>query len=376
MLMRRNSIWTVAVALLLFAAPAAAQEQVSQPLDASRTLSYWTEAQYAAAQPVAWRFSDRPVGDPVGPEERGAQVDRVWPASLPKVQVPAMAPKRLFQPPADSAEETEGAVVDPRDVGGSKAQFSSSRLLPLEADQFFPFVTVGKLFFTIPGVGNASCSAAVIARRLVLTAGHCVHSGLGPAPANFFTNFLFVPAFRDGVAPIGEWPATAVIVTGTWVNGGGTVPNGSDFAILELDELLFTDGLFHPIGDVLGWLGWKINALKQNHVHILGYPKNLDNGTKMHQVAAQIRKYTAGTNTSTAGSDMMQGSSGGPWVQNFGLLANGQKLKGGLSQLDLIVGVTSFGPVAKAPKFAGSSMPDNRFVALFNVACDVSPGNC
>lgn len=370
---RRSIVWSVAVALLLLAAPVAAQETLVQRVDAASSLAFWTEAQLAAAEPISWKISDRPVGDPATPEERGAQLERVWPSSPPAVDLPRPAPKRLFHPPADAAGASE-AAVEPRDAGTSKFQFSSSRLVPLDVDLFYPYITVGKLFFTIPGLGNASCTAAVIARRLILTAGHCVHSGT-PSPG-FFGNWVFVPGFRDGVAPIGLWPATAVIVTGTWAFGGGTVPNPSDFAIIELDELLFTDDLFHPIGDVLGWLGWKINALKKNHVHIFGYPKNLDSGNKMHQVAAQLQKYTAGTNTTLVGSDMMQGSSGGPWVQNFGLPATGQKVKGGNTQFDLIVGVTSFGPLSKKPKLAGSSMPDSRFVSLFNNACGLSPGNC
>lgn len=366
---RRSIVWSVAVALLLLAAPLAAQETLSQRVDPDAALAYWTEAQFASAEPVSWKIDERPVGDPATPEEREAQLERVWPSSLPSVDIPRPAPKRLFHPAADSAE----AAVEPRDSGRSKFQFSSSRLVPLDVDFFYPYITVGKLFFTIPGLGNASCSAAVIARRLILTAGHCVHSGT-PSPG-FFGNWVFVPGFRDGVAPSGAWPATAVIVTGDWAFGGGTVPNPSDFAIIELDELLL-EGTPFRIGDLLGWLGWKTKALKKNHVHIFGYPSNLDGGNKMHQVAAQLQKYTAGTNTTLVGSDMMQGSSGGPWVQNFGFPAAGQKVKGGNSQFNLIVGVTSFGPLSKKPKHAGSSMPDNRFSGLFGAACDITPGNC
>ena len=46
------------------------------------------------------------------------------------------------------------------------------------------------------------CSASVIAARLVLTSGNCVHNGLN-GQAGFFNNFVFIPAFRDGNVPFG-----------------------------------------------------------------------------------------------------------------------------------------------------------------------------
>jgi hypothetical protein len=38
------------------------------------------------------------------------------------------------------------------------------------------------------------------------------------------------------------------------------------------------------IGDCLGWFGFTINNLKDNHVTSLGYADNFDEGKKLHQV--------------------------------------------------------------------------------------------
>lgn len=356
---------------VLLALPAAAQDFLSEPLNPSAAHAFWTAERFQSAEPPAWKFQAPAAPEPAIEDRSGES--REWPGSEPQVGALPYLSTRLFQPVSGNA----AAAPPPRsllskDAGTSKAQFSSSRLIPLDADQSYPYRTVGKLFFETPG-GLRTCSAAVIARRLVLTAGQCVHSGT--VFPGFYGNFVFVPAFRDGNAPFGLWAAEVVFVTTTWATGGGTFPNPSDFAILEMEDIR-SGGQLHRIGDVVGWLGHLTNALRQNHVHILGYAGNLDGGNKMHQVAAGIKKFTAATNTSTAGSDMMQGSGGGPWVQNFGQVANGQQLAGGNTRINRVVGVTSFGPLTKGPKFAGSSLPDVRFSNLFNVACANRPGNC
>lgn len=50
---------------------------------------------------------------------------------------------------------------------------------------------VGKLFFQRRSDGRiAVCSAAVLQRSLILTAGHCTYDGEG-----FNRNFRFIPAY-------------------------------------------------------------------------------------------------------------------------------------------------------------------------------------
>jgi hypothetical protein len=98
------------------------------------------------------------------------------------------------------AESRDGDAFEPRDVGQAGAWFSSSRLIPSDARMHYPYRTVGKLFFVVPGLGEGHCSAAVIRPRLVLTAVHCVHQGSGGADG-FFQSFVFVPAYHEGNAP-------------------------------------------------------------------------------------------------------------------------------------------------------------------------------
>src|SRR4029079_6443316 len=102
--------------------------------------------------------------------------------------------------------------------------FTSTQLIPAAADLVYPYRTTGRLFFTIPGQGNFVCSASAIQARIVLTAGHCVHSGAN-GNSGFYTNFLFVPAFRNGNAPYQSWTFSFVTATSSWINSGGVLPN-------------------------------------------------------------------------------------------------------------------------------------------------------
>ena len=269
-------------------------------------------------------------------------------------------------------EQAAADVVAPAHVGSSGAYFSSSRLVPTNARLHYPYSTVGKLFFVQPGVGRFVCSAVVLRPRIVLTAGHCVHRGSG-GNGGFFTNFLFVPAFHQGQAPFQQWDWRFVVTTGSWANSNGNVPNRADFAILVVRDRPF-GGSPTRIGQVTGWLGYRTNALLPNHAKLIGYPANFDGGQIAHQVDAQ-HAGSAGQGTVVYGSDMEGGSSGGPWVENFGTPAVGQT--GGFRFFpNRVVGVTSYGPVDTARKYQGSSVLNQEFLNILNIACNQAPGNC
>ena len=284
---------------------------------------------------------------------------------------------RLFAEEIEDVERptvvgVEPLEVEPADVGAYAvdAPFSSSRLIPIEARLAYPYRAVGKLFFTVHNGSDKVCSGAVLRPRLVLTAGHCVHSG---SADGFYENFLFIPAYHEGQAPFQAWNWSWVTTTGSWVSSNGTVPNKADFAIIEVEDRIF-DNQVMRIGDVVGWLGYRTNALHNNHTKKIGYPGNHDQGQIMHQVDSQ--DVGSGTqNTWLYGSDMGRGSSGGPWVMNFGMQAVGQS-GGHQPWPNRIVGVTSYGFRAASLKVQGSSILDDEFLKILNVVCGRQSGNC
>jgi len=260
----------------------------------------------------------------------------------------------------------------PNDVGTYNKYFSSSRLVPITADTSYPYSTVGKLFFTIPGQGNFVCSASVIRPRVVVTAGHCTHKGSGGSEG-FYTNFYFVPAYRDGTAPFQGWYPNYVMTTAAWSVGNGSVPNEADYSMFQVSDN-YINGAYTKIGSVTGYLGYQTQALASNHATILGYPCNLDSCSKMHQVNAGNGDSVSPNNVEY-GSDMGGGSSGGPWIQNFGAAAVGQT--GGLNPgLNRIIGITSYGYISTDPKVQGSAIPDSRFISILNTICGRQTGNC
>ena len=83
--------------------------------------------------------------------------------------------------------------------------------------------STGKLFFSDNGADYV-CSAAAIQtkkRNQVITAGHCVHTGPHPEgllqQPHFYSDWLFVPRYRNGRAPFGRWVGTSAWAFNGWI---------------------------------------------------------------------------------------------------------------------------------------------------------------
>ncbi|MEH2062590.1 MAG: trypsin-like peptidase domain-containing protein [Nostoc sp.] len=332
------------------------------------TQTFWTPERMRKAKPLPLPRSSQGVVTGVTIQDIGhIGKSQASSGAAPRVKVP-INQQPLFTP---NKRKFQSNSIQPDNEGTKSASFTSSELVPLSADLSYPYVASGKLFFS-NSEGDFLCSAAVIKPRLILTAGHCVHSGSG-GNNGFYSNFVFIPAYRDGTAPYGQWSWSHVITTNTWITGSGSEPNAADYAIIELSDQSF-NGVSTTIGSVVGYFGTKTLDLLPNHVTMLGYPGNLDSGEKMHQITAGSYG-SGGNNTAIYGSDMSEGSSGGPWVENFGVAADGQ-VNGSDTSLNEIVGLTSYGPTAVGPLYQGSSILDSRFTSILNTACAWNPGNC
>lgn len=343
-------------------------------------LQYWTPERLKNAKPLTPMIDENAVIPDIINNQKDVGVSGR--GKGPRLKDTSQFLEQLYAPSDDHIEPNKkdpGPII-PNNAGSFGKQFSSTRIFPMftggnaqfSADRAYPRRTVGKLFFTEPGVGDFVCSASVLRPRVVVTAGHCVHKGSG-GQAGFFTNWVFIPSFRSGVAPFGSWTPRYVTVTTTWATGNGIVPNAADYAMFEMN-----DKNSIKIGTVTGYLGYFTLKLNNNHADLLGYPCNLDNCQKMHDVTAQSATAVSPNNV-TYGSDMRGGSSGGPWVQNFGELASGQT--GGTNPgLNQIIGITSWGYESTAPKVQGSSIPDTRFAgsanSLLTIVCNHRAGNC
>lgn len=214
-------------------------------------------------------------------------------------------------PEKATAEETLPAAT----AGGYNYPAPYTRYEVLCPYSIYPYVTVGKIFFKQNG-GSYVASAASIGNYAIWTAGHCVHAGNGRADG-WSTNLVFVPAYKDGSAPFGQWPASYLLTRTNWYQNG--IPNG-----LSDDmggAVLFPNSSGRKISEVVGWLGFAWNWSRFQHWLSLGYPARTPfNGARMHINAASYAYdgTVPGVKPVGIGNEMTQGCSGGPWVWQFG----------------------------------------------------------
>jgi V8-like Glu-specific endopeptidase len=185
----------------------------------------------------------------------------------------------------------------------------------------WPYTTIGKLFFRQYGVAYV-CSAASVGNRAIVTAGHCIHAG-NNRRSGWSTDLVFVPAYKDGVAPLGQWPAQNqnLRVMRAWYRNGNPQGLRRDVggAILNQNQ----NG--QTLSQVVGWLGFAWNWGYTQHYNAFGFPQAAPfTGQRLIDCQGSYAYYSTDEGPSGAplpraiGCDMTGGSSGGPWVWQFG----------------------------------------------------------
>jgi V8-like Glu-specific endopeptidase len=366
-------------------APGEGRAQAPLPLTANRAQStasiiqFWTPKRLLEARPIEMRPSvDQFLSLSHRAESQASTHTGV--GAPPIIMGNGNLTRQLHSPKAlGSTENSSAKTTDnlPPSTSSEGAYFTTSRVFPDAATTTYPYLTVGQLVFHNPVSNQDSyCSASVLRPRVVVTAGHCVYHA-GPTEDDpsgnryFYSNWMFTPAYNNGAAPLGTWTWQYVIVSGYWSTGKGTVPNAQDIAIFEM-----VDNNNQRIGDFTGYLGYAIGSLSPNHLTILGYPCNIDSCTKMQSTNAQSFA-GGGKKTVIYGSAQRGGTSGGPWIQDFGVAGSGAPTG---TALNWLKSVSSYGPIAAEPKYqGGSSLMGNvtsGFLSLLNTVCNHRQGNC
>ncbi len=173
------------------------------------------------------------------------------------------------------------------------------------------------LFFY--GSTEYQCSGSVVnspAGNVVLTAGHCV---IDPGPGTTATDIVFIPGYRDGAEPYGEWPATSFVTTPEWKNTASTGnPNDSDeagdMAMLRLGNRPSDNA---SIQSVVGSVGIAFNQARNQTYMEYGYPAAFPyDGSRLYEHTSGLSYNDSSFTPATMGisSDFTGGSSGGPWL--------------------------------------------------------------
>jgi V8-like Glu-specific endopeptidase len=274
-----------------------------------------------------------------------------------------------------------GEQVGPQELGTTNHPFSTARadLSGVTASNAYPYRASGKLFFNI-GAATYMCSASLIKRGVVVTAAHCV-ANFGTN--QFYANWRFVPAYANGVAPYGVWSVRSVSVVTAYLDGTDSCAVAGIVCQDDVALLLLNANAGAYPGTETGWYGWGhdgygFNGSGITQITQIGYPACLDNGALMERNDSY--GYTSGANATNTiiGSLMCGGSSGGPWVVNFGIRPVLSATAAGVTgDPNVVVGVTSWGYTSGLPKEMGAApFTSANIVELMNTVCTEVPAAC
>jgi hypothetical protein len=337
--------------------------------------AYWTAERMATADayPMPTRSGSpslpvgtlRPVAQPTGPP--GA-VGGALPGGVP---LPAPASQDLgsaSQAPAHHPYLT---------------QIPYTRWSLIGRYDKYPNYTILKMFFSQDHDANGTandfvCSASTFGPDEAWTAGHCVTNNVSGADGvqgvndGWSFNVLVCPVYDNGfVHGHGCWGADFVVSLLAYRNGG----NGNvDFGAIDTTDngTVFAGTL----GNHTGWLGFAWNQPRDQHWVAMGYPAGAPFAGGKIIMAAGGYGYDDdwapdGVLGVAMGSNLTGGSSGGPWIVNYGLPGQVAGPPAGLQ--NLINGHNDW-------KWTGGGVPDQmvspyydcRPVAIYNLLIGTS----
>ncbi|WP_197322069.1 serine protease [Saccharomonospora sp. NB11] len=224
---------------------------------------------------------------------------------------------------ADAADVAAGATADvsPEAVAERVAEVArgEARTVPGVAPTAFPNAggpwdgggevvqTAGRVFFNFDG-NASSCSGNAVTsgnKSVVITAGHCVKY-----QGSWHTDWIFVPAYDDGNAPYGEWPARLTLTTPQWEQSEDMNYDVGAAVVEQVGGQYLTD--------VVGAQGIAFNQGRNLDMYTFGYPAASPyDGTELIYCSGPTITDFLLTGDHGMNCDMTGGSSGGPWFLDF-----------------------------------------------------------
>lgn len=241
-----------------------------------------------------------------------------------------------------------------------------------------PYRFTGKLWMRF-GASWFVCTASLIKKGVLVTAAHCVHN-YGQGNAGFADEVRWYPGnWKTGSGgPWGYFLGREWRIPTPYFNGTDTCQAGAVGVVCNNDiatVVLYTRSWGHAGQALGGWYGYGWNgysffnspAFGNNWIaaiHQLGYPGAFDNGIQMQRTTS-FSKFIVGTGTNgntlynaQLGSAQTGGSSGGPWLVNFGTRPSvnpAEASLGAASNSNIIIGVTSWGYTLVGVNVQGAS---------------------
>ena len=169
-----------------------------------------------------------------------------------------------------------------------KATAKASKLLKNDVTRTSDKVSKanGKVFFRGADGGDYACSGSVVnssSKRIVVTAGHCVHGGKGSA---WHTNWVFVPNYSNDNKPQGTFHAQYLHTLHDWaVNGENGKGFNSDVGFVTTMD----NEQGKHVADVVGG-GHKLVTAKnaQFNATVFGYPGNIKTSRSATRIPSRI----------------------------------------------------------------------------------------
>lgn len=185
--------------------------------------------------------------------------------------------------------------------------------------------STGKLFFKVDGL-DAVCTASAIntrKRNQVITAGHCVHTGPNVGllqQPHFYSDWVYVPRYRNGKAPYGTWVADNAYAFQGWV----------EREAFRFDQAILT---LEPHGrrqvvDVTGGndVVWG-KRQREWGVRIWGWPAEEPyDGETAKRCDGRTVRFKETADAAMHACDLTGGASGGPWLLPRGRTANSGRI--------------------------------------------------